>query len=286
MQQIDTIVFYNGVYMPKSEVRISPDDRGFLFGDGVYEVIRAYYGKLFRATDHIERLLNSLHQIRIQYPEIYSFEEVAKELLARNGLLKEDATVYIQITRGVSPRGLAFPKNEVAPTVYVMANKVNQQACLSDTGVVAHLVDDVRWLRCDIKATTLLANVLAHQESLDSGAVIGIFNKNGIITEGTHVGVFAVKNQKIFTHPSGSAILPSITRQVVIELCYTLNYEVIETPVSVEDLADLDELFIVGTTPEITPVIRIDEIIVNQGVVGPITRQIQQAFYQLVYQQS
>lgn len=276
------IVFFNGKLIPKNEVRISPDDRGFLFGDGVYEVIRSYSGKLFMFTEHLNRMKYSLKELQINYPKISELEEVIHELIHLNSFQETDATVYLQITRGVAPRSLKFPDKNIEPTVYITVNQINEHYYLYKNGIKAILVDDIRWNRCDIKSINLLANVLCHNEAISKGAEIGLFVKDGIITEGTQVGVFGVKDGNLITHPSGNKILPSITRKVIFDLCKMLEITVKEQAIRPENVYYLDELFVVGTSPEIAPIIYLDKKIISTGKPGKITMRLQKAFSELV----
>jgi D-alanine transaminase len=275
------IVFFNGKFLEKEEVKISPDDRGFLFGDGVYEVIRCYFGKFFLFSEHIERMKYSLKELSIVYNEIEKLEPIAQELIKLNSFQQTDATVYIQITRGAAPRSLKFPEN-ISPTVYLTLNKLHEQYKEFGKGIKAVLVDDIRWNRCDIKSINLLANVLAHNEALNKDAEIGLFVKNGIITEGTHVGLFGVKNGCLITHPSGKEILPSITRKVIFDLCKKLNIQVIEQAIKPENVYNLDELFVVGTSPEIAPILVLDKKNIADGRPGTTTLHLQKAFKELI----
>ena len=159
----------DGAIMPKSEVHISPNDRGFVFADGVYEVIRTYSGKLFRLEQHLVRLQRSLSGVRIVVPDVNAIGDIARELIARNGLQKVDATVYIQITRGVCPRAHAFPCVPVLPTIYVETNRLVPMTDGMSKGVGAITVPDIRWGRVDIKSIALLPNVLARQQAVEQG---------------------------------------------------------------------------------------------------------------------
>ena len=158
------LVYFNGEYLPGDEVRVSPDDRGFTFGDGVYEVIRAYEGRLFRAGDHVRRLARSLGELRIQAPVLDGpggIAAVAGELIRRNGLAGGDAAIYVQVTRGAAPRKHAFPPPGTPPTVYLTASPLSPAREAWENGVGVTLVPDIRWTRCDIKAVALLPSVLA-----------------------------------------------------------------------------------------------------------------------------
>ena len=197
------IVYFNGEYMPKEEVRISPDDRGFLLADGTYEVVRIYGGRPFRLPNHLRRFANSLGQIRIDFPDTGVFEAVTGELIRRNGLDREEASLYIQVTRGVGPRRHPFPESGTPPTVYAAVTPVVPPAENWEKGVKVILAPDIRWLRCDIKSISLLANVLAAQQAREQKAEEALFVRNGVVTEGTHTNVCAVSGGTVRTHPAG-----------------------------------------------------------------------------------
>jgi len=278
----DRIAYFNGRFMSIDKIRISPNDRGFLFADGVYEVIRSYKGKLFMYNEHIDRLKYSLSELKINFHNTASLKGIILELLRRNKLENVDATTYIQITRGEYERMLKFPPADVPPTVYIVPKPIQLDEQTIIKGIKAVSVEDVRWGRCDIKTVALLPNALAHQQAIEQGADIGLFTKDGNITEGTHVSVFGVKNGSLITYPAGKHILPSITRKVVKQLCEELNLELIEKAISLDSISDIDELFVVGTTPEITPVISVNDIIIANGKPGNITLMLQKAFNRFV----
>jgi D-alanine transaminase len=275
-------VFYNGNFIAKKDVKISPDDRGFLFGDGVYEVVRSYFGCLFMFNEHINRLNYSLKQLNINFKYSERLENIVRELIEINDFEKKDGVVYLQITRGCAPRSLKYPEGELEPTVYITLNEINPDYYSYKYGIKASLVDDIRWQRCDIKSVNLLANVIAHNQAVEKGSKIGLFVKNGIITEGTHVGLFGVKDNELITHPSDNQILPSITRGVIFNLCNKLNITITEQAIRPENVYNLDELFIVGTSPEIAPVIFLDNKKMGNGTPGTITVMLQQAFSKLI----
>jgi D-alanine transaminase len=275
---MDPLVFFNGKFLKKSEVSISPDDRGFLFADGIYEVVRSYHGKLFLLEQHIERLKYSLNEIRIKFKKLPEIEQIAKSLLEKNQLQNEDSAIYIHITRGVFQRMHQFPTEEVEPTIYITASKTRYFPQEINEGVKVITLKDTRWDRCDIKSTALLPNVLAQQKARDANAVEAIFIKNGLVTEGTHTGVFGVKEGKILTHPKNNKVLPSITRELVLKLADKIDISVKEIPIFENQLYSLDEFFIVGTSTEITPVVQINDSKIGMGKPGVITQKLQEVF--------
>lgn len=278
------IVFFNGRFLPKDEVRISPDDRGFLFADGAYEVIRIYAGRLFMMEEHLDRLRYSLGELRITLPrqQIEDLARIAGELIRLNDLALGEATIYIQVTRGEAPRKHAFPSGPTQPTLYVMASPFHPPLEKWELGVGVILVPDVRWARCDIKSLMLAANVLANQAAKERGAEEAIFVRDGIITEGTHTNVCAVFDGQLVTHPATNQILAGITRGLVLELCSRIGIPSRQAPIPVSDLPSAGELLLLGTTTQITPVVQVDGRPVAGGRPGPVTRRLQEAFQALV----
>lgn len=276
------IGYLNGEFLPKEEITISPDDRGFLFADGAYEVIRCYDGKLFKNEAHIQRLGRSLKALRIEFPEVNELTGVAEQLIEKNNLSTDQATVYFQATRGVAPRTHRFPVNPVPATIYASASPFQPHQDELDNGIKVILVSDTRWSRCDIKSISLLPNILAHQQARDNGAPEAIFIRDGAITEGTHSNFFGVYDGQIYTAPESNYLLPGITRQVVLDLALIMGIPVKKFPILETQLKHADEIFIAGTTVEITPVVRVDEWTVGNGKPGPITKKLQTAFYEYI----
>ena len=274
------IVYLNGDYLPKAEARISPDDRGFLLADGVYEVARSYNGSLFAWDRHLRRLTRSLKELRIPHPRV-DFEAICHTLLKRNNLDAGDAIVYLQITRGVAPRVHAFPKGDVQPTVYGFAGTVNIDPAQWNTGVRVITAPDLRWARCDIKSVSLLANVLAQQRAQEAGAEEAILIRDGVVTEGAHTSVCAIFDGVLHTHPDSPHILPGITREIVLELCAELGIPVRMFPILEYRLRNVDELMILGTGSEVMPVVQVDGWNVGNGTPGPVTRRLQEAYQKL-----
>lgn len=284
MTNTDSLVYLrndrcpDGGFLPAAEAWVRPDDRGFQFGDGVYEVIRSYQGRLFMMDRHLVRLRRSLAELRIEPPDLAKLGPVAGRLLEANRLGATEALVYIQVTRGAAPRGHAFPQPPVLPTIFVQASAFAPEPGAAESGVMALIVPDIRWHRCDIKTVCLLPNALARQQAREAGASDAIFCRDGFITEGTHTNVFGVRDGIIHTHPLGPHILDGITRQIALEICAAEGIEVRETPIPEQRLDRLDELFLAGTTVEITPVVRLERGPVGEGVPGPVTRLIQAGF--------
>ena len=272
------IVYFDGRYMAKGDVRVSPDDRGFLLGDGIYEVAAAYDGRFVALDKHMDRLRRSLRESRIDDTIADPLETVFQELLERNGFAESGkAMVYLQVTRGVAPRSHAFPKSAPRPTVYAYAAPFPDMGDLA-SGIGAITRPDLRWSRCDIKVISLIANVLANQEAKEAGCFEAILIRDGFALEGTHTSFFAVKDGVVHTAPLSNFILPGITRELAIEALLRDGIELIEDPIRVEDLSSMDELFITGTTTEVVPIVRLDAKPVGDGSPGPVTQRIQQLY--------
>ena len=272
-------VFLNGEYLPDGEAMISPNDRGFLFSDGIYEVTPAYHGHLFGWDLHLKRLLKGLCELRIDQ-DVSGLRAMHEQLLDRNGLLDaETALVYMQITRGAAPRSHAFPKEPVPPTVYAFAKAWNRPSAERwERGFEAVSVPDRRWGRADIKTVSLLPNVLAQQASVDAGVDDALMIRDGMAVEGAHQNFFAVFGGTLVTHPASNVILHGITRAIVIEIAGELGIPVEERAIMVESMQYADEAFFTGTTTEVRPTTRIDGNTVGSGEVGPVTRRLSEAF--------
>lgn len=275
-------VYLNGEYVPKDEARVSVDDRGFLFGDGVYEVTPAYGGRFFLLDRHLDRMRRGLRELRIDFDPA-ELPEMHARLLEANDLAdREVSVVYVQITRGVAPRTHAFPSGEHAatpPAVYAFAKEyVRPSAERWDRGFRAVTVPDRRWARVDIKTINLLPNVLAQQAAVDAGVEDALLIKDGIALEGSHNNFFAVVDGTVVTHPATNVILPGITRGLILELCGELELPVEVRPLQVEELWDADEAFFTGTTTEVRPTVEVDGRTIGDGVPGPATRRLSDAF--------
>lgn len=265
------IAFVNGRFVPWREATISIDDRGFQFGDGVYEVIRTYRGTPFELAAHLGRLDRSARELSLSQP--YSRSQWAQWI--RQGLSHagyQDAKVYIQITRGVAPRDHGFP-SDTAPTVVMTIRELHPLALQTrQDGVTARTCDDLRWGRCDIKSVNLLANVLAREEAKKAGVFESILVKDGLVTEGSISNVMAVQAGAIVTAPEGSRILSGVTRTVVLGLAEKEGIPVQERFVPIDSLYAADEVFLTGTTLEVLGVVRVDGKTIGSGRPGPITK--------------
>ena len=270
-------VYFNGKFLSKDEVRVSPEDRGFVFGDGVYEVIRSYQGSLFALDAHLARMRSGVCELAINGVEVDTLGEVAAALVGRNNLTSGDATVYLQITRGTAPRAHFFPDPPVPPTVYAQAGRFTPKGDPAK-GIVTITVPDIRWARCDIKTVQLLPNCLANQRARASGAQEALFVRDGVVLEGSHSSLFFVFGEEVRTAPKSNYILPSITRDIVLDICRADGIPARETPVFTHELPRVTEAFLAGTTVEVMPIVRIDADVVGDGKPGPVTRRLQQLF--------
>jgi D-alanine transaminase len=277
------VVYLDGQFLPAHAARVSADDRGFLFGDGVYEVTRFVEGRPFEEEAHWRRLSRGLSELRIPLPEGLTREALAAlsaRLLADNGLLQGHATVYLQVTRGApSPRAHAFPAPGTPPTVYATAAPLEVPWALRHAGVRAVTRPDLRWARCDLKTVNLLPNVLAKQEAKEAGAFEAVLVREGVLTEGASTSVLVVMEGALLTHPHGPRILPGVTRDVLVRLGRAAGLRVVERPVLLEERGRFEELLLAGTTTDVQPVVALDGAPVGDGRVGPVGRQLQAALY-------
>ncbi|MGJ0485016.1 MAG: D-amino acid aminotransferase [Methylomicrobium sp.] len=267
-------VYLNGRYLPIEAAHISVLDRGFLFGDGVYEVIPAYRGRLFEFDAHMARLDNSLAAVRIGNPHsLDKWRSIFAPLL-------EDGTdqyLYLQITRGVAPkRDHLFPEN-VEPTVFAMSSPILPYP-ERETGIKAACLEDSRWQNCHVKAITLLANVLLRQEASERGGAEAILVKNGFVTEGSSSNVFAVRNGTLITPPLSHDILPGITRAVILKIAEAHHISYREQSISIDDLKQADEIWIASSIREIVPVIELDGRPIGAGKPGPVWQTVHSLF--------
>jgi D-alanine transaminase len=268
------IVYVNGAFVPRAEARISVEDRGFVFGDGVYEVLRVINGRPFAAKYHNDRLRRSLEGVRISLVG-NATPEIAKQLLRENGLVRGEATIYMQVTRGVATRAHNFPASDVAPTVYISAVRFTPYSELAQTGAPAITHPDLRWGRCDLKTLNLLPNVLASQTAKEKGSFEAMLIRDGVVTEGTKTNFFGVVDGTLRTHPADNHILPGITRSVLHDLARSVNIDFDETPIRADEIPRLSELFLTGTTTDVMPVVRLDDKPVGKGKPGELTKKLQ-----------
>jgi D-alanine transaminase len=273
------IAYLNGKFITEEEIMISPFDRGFLFGDGIYEVVASYNGIFFMMKEHLERLDRNLKEVRIDFPGIIDLEKLSYELIKKNPAeSKSDCSLYIQITRGISlPRKHTFPADNKA-TVFISLSPIKSNKSEWENGIKVLLWEDFRWSRCGIECVGLIPAVLASQHAVEHGASETIWVRNNLICEGSHTNFFAVKNGIVVTPPLSKFILPGITRKAVLAICRKSNIPVREEKILKENLKELDEVFITGTLTEINPVVQIDDIKIGNGKPGAVTKRIQAEF--------
>jgi len=271
------VVYLNGQFVPPEEAVVSINDRGFLFGDAVYEVVRSYRGRLWALEPHLQRLRRSLSEVDLHGVDIEQLRQVIEEACRRSGFA--EANVYIQVTRGVAPRRHAYSR-AMRPTVLVQVRDIGPMVDpRMDEGVEAITAPDLRWRRCDIKSTNLLANVLARTRATDQGAFEAILvDEEGYVTEATAASVFCVEEGVVLTRPAGPEILPSITRAVVIELAQEQQIPLREERVSVARFRKAQEVFLAGTGDEVCPVVKLDGAAIGDGRPGSITKRLLEAF--------
>ncbi len=279
----DFYFYLNNKILKGNDLNISPFDRGFLFGDGVYETIRWYKGKLFKLEDHIERLRKSLASSRINFSDFDEIENAISKLVKVNNFSGDHLLVYLQISRGnYFPRQHIFPP-DIKPTFFLSVTPYIRKESELKNGVKIILEEDVRWMRCDIKSTMLLANVLAKQKAFENHAMEAVLIRNGNLTEGTHTSFCAVKNGKLFTPPLSNLILDGVTRKVVLEICKVNNIRAIETEIRGDELKSFDEMMVLGTISEITPVVQVNDWKVRDGKPGQITMKLQNFLSEMIF---
>ena len=272
------LAYLNGHFLPRSAASIPVDDRGFVFGDGVYEVWRAVGGSLFESERHVARLQRGLDELKIPRPDVATtprLHDIARRLLTDSDLLHGDATFYVEVTRGVAPRTHHFPKGTVLPTIYATVNRLNTPEEIRQRGAECITMPDVRWLRCDIKSVQLLPNVLAKQAAEEQHAIEAILVRDGVVTEGSHTNVIGVLDGVLRTHQTNNLILPGVTRAIVLEIARSLGIQVSEDAFGAREIPRLEELFLVGTTTDVMPLVRVDGNPVGDGKPGPIARRLQ-----------
>jgi len=262
-------VYLNGAFVAPEAAQVSAFDRGFVFGDGVYEVIPVYGGRAFRLAHHLQRLEASLAAIGLGNPRTPAqWRAIFEELIRTQG--GGDQSIYLQVTRGVAARDHAFPK-DTQPTVFAFSQplKPPDAAQLAD-GIAAITAPDNRWLRCDIKAIALLPNVLLRQQAQARGGAEAILIRDGFLTEGAASNIFVVRAGRLFTPPRGPFILPGITRDLILELARAHDVGCEESAVSAAELLSADEIWMTSSSKEILPITRLDDRPVGGGKPGPM----------------
>jgi D-alanine transaminase len=249
------IAYLNGEYVDHANARVSVDDRGFLFADGVYEVARVYDGRIFMMTPHMQRMRHGLGELRIRADVVDALPGIAERLLDENDLRQGE------------------------PTVYVIAKPFKQHpATYFEAGVATVTVPDTRWSRCDIKSIALLPNVLANQHAKENGAFEALFVRDDVLIEGSHSNLFGVIGGELVTYELCGYILGGITRNLILERASEIGLAAREGPLPMRDFDRIEELFLSGTTTEVMPISKVDNRLVRDGKPGPVTRKLQEAF--------
>ncbi len=272
------LAYLNGRFMPIEEAMVPIEDRGYQFGDAVYEVVNSHNGKLFGLEEHLDRLERSLREL--SYPPV-SRKDIRSgmlEILNRSGL--DRATVYVQISRGVAPRDHTYTDVKDVQVIMTVRRVKEVPEELRVQGAPAITMTDIRWGRCDIKTVQLLPNCLAKQKAIEAGAYDAIFvTEEGIVREATISNVFIVIDRKVITHPANHNILNGITRMMVIDCCKELNLPLEERFYTNEEMFAADEVFFSGTTIEVLPIVKIDDRTIGDGKVGPITNRLYETLH-------
>ena len=266
------MVYLNGAFMPLDEARIPVLDRGFIFGDGVYEVVPAYSRRPFRMAEHLVRLQHSLDGIRLANPHTDAeWTTLMHDLITKNG--GEDQSIYLQVTRGVAKRDHAFPK-DMKQTVFMMSSPLTTPPQTQiDSGVPAITASDFRWLKCDVKSVSLLGNCLLRQMAADVGAVETILFRDGKLTEASASNVFVVKNGVLLAPPKNNLVLPGITYDVVLEIAHAREFEVEVREISEAETRNADEIWVTSSTKEVLAITTLDDKPVGDGAPGMLFKR-------------
>jgi D-alanine transaminase len=276
MADADRVVYLNGNFLPLADARVSVLDRGFIYGDGVYEVVPVYARKPFRMPQHLTRLQNSLDGIRLANPHAQRWDALIAELVAHQPF--DDQAVYLQITRGVAKRDHAFPHG-VAPTVFMMSNPLvlptREQV---ERGVAVITAQDNRWLRCDLKTTSLVGNVLMRQLAVDHDAVETVMFRDGHLTEASASNVLIVRDGTIIAPPKDNLILPGITYDATLEIAHDAGVSLDVRAVTHTETLGADEMWLSSSTKEVLAVTRVDDKPFAGGEPGPVFRRVWAAF--------
>lgn len=274
-------ILWNDEIINEEEVKIGYEDRGYQFGDGIYEVIKIYNGNVFTATEHIDRLYASADKIQLVIPYTKDvMHKMIHDLIETNEV--ENGQIYLQVTRGTSPRQHNFPAPAVESVLTAYTKETTRPLTQLENGVKACFVEDIRWLRCDIKSLNLLGNVLAKQEAISKGCYEAIQHRGEIITEGSSSNVYGIKDGVLYTHPVSNLILNGITRKVILDCCDEIGLKVVEEAFTKEQALAMDEIIMSSTNAEVMPIISIDDQLIGSGKRGDWTEKLQQAFEQKI----
>ncbi len=278
-------VYLNGQYVPRSQAMIPVEDRGFTFGDGIYEVVRVIEGRIFGWDAHAARMADGLAGLRIDSigTESVTLRAVCERLVRDNGFTTGEATVYLQVSRGAAPRTHHFPPPGTKTTIFAIAAAFKPNLAMRENGAKGITFADVRWSRCDLKTVNLLGPVLARQAAHEAGAYEAILHRDGVVTEGAATNCFAVVGGVLRTYPLSNYILPGITRAVLLEIVAELKLPLQERPVTLKDLPKVDELFVCGTTTDVQAIVTLDGQPVANGKPGPVTVKLREALERRLY---
>ena len=270
------IVYLNGDFVSKASAKISVLDRGFLFGDGIYEVIPVYKGQAFRLSEHLRRLDASLKAIRLANPyKAAQWQSLIDQVIAKSG--QQHLSIYIQISRGCQEQRNHLAGDSLEPTVLIMPGPLSTDVA-ELRPIKAALLEDIRWQYCHIKSVSLLANILLRQEAESQGCQEAILHRGNMLTEGATSNIFLVKNNEIHTPKKNRYILGGITRDLIIELAEKAGIKVQQRDIEVPELLQADEAWVSSSSREISPVTQINDKIVSSGTIGPVTKAIHSAF--------
>lgn len=278
-------VYVNGTFFAQEDARVSVFDRGFLFGDGVYEVIPVLNGRIVETAHAMERLNRSLGEIGMAWPcSQDAFKRVLEDLRQRNQL--QEGYIYLQVTRGVAERDFAFPASIATTFVAWTAVKKLIENPLAATGVKVVTVPDLRWKRRDIKSINLLAQCIAKQEAASRGAFEGWMTEDGVVTEGASSSAYIVKNNTIITRALSNAILPGIRRKVILKMAREHNMALVERPFTVDEALAADEAFMSSATTLVMPIVEIDGKPVADGRPGAVTLKLRAMYVEMILQEA
>ena len=270
-----SICFLNDKYLDLQEAKISPLDRGFLFGDAIYEVIIAVNKKPFELGAHLTRLKKNISSLKYSLSDQFDLEETILEVISRNKFLNQ--VIYVQISRGTDIVRDHIPSNDLSPTIFVSSHELKTDFSPS-SGEKAILLEDFRWRKSQIKATSLLANVIYRSEAKNQEVFETILFENGFITEGAVSNVFCCIDNKIFTPPLTENILPGVTRKVILELIQDTSFEYEETKITVDSFLSAEEIWVTNSTKGVIPIIELDGKKIGSGLPGEKYLQISKAF--------
>jgi D-alanine transaminase len=272
-----SVAILNGEFIDRSLAKVDIEDRGYQFGDGIYEVIRVYNGKMFAAAKHLERLVECAEKINLVLPYgITEIQEKLTTLIAKNHLVS--GIVYMQFSRGVAPRNHAYPIQSTVASFVAYTKEIQRPLENLRVGAKAVLVEDIRWLHCDIKSLNLLGNLMAKQRAVESGCYEAILHREEDVTEGSSSNISIIKNGTLYTHPADMFILNGITRQLMLSICQSTGIPFEETGFTVQELLDADEVILSSTTSEITPIVEVSNKKIANGKPGSITVRLQELF--------